>query len=118
MAASMAWVSKGLRFFSPDRSRRLLLGSMRFSTAASGTSLTRTQIFKSWLLLRYGGNCCWLGVRGSMPNRPLRGHPTPLTDQSIVRAGETVGAARPLHPLGAPGHLLAVAAHDLLARPA
>jgi hypothetical protein len=30
---------------------------MRFSTAASGTSLTRTQIFKGWLLLRYGGNC-------------------------------------------------------------
>jgi hypothetical protein len=25
----------------------LLFGSMRFSTAASGTSLTRTQIFKS-----------------------------------------------------------------------
>ncbi len=46
MAASMAWVSKGLRFFSPLRSRRIVLGSMRFWTAASGTSLTRTQIFK------------------------------------------------------------------------
>src|SRR3954468_2334343 len=46
MAASMAWVSKGFRFFSPERSRRFELESMRFSTAASGTSLTRTQIFK------------------------------------------------------------------------
>src|SRR2546421_132075 len=46
MAASIAWVSKGLRFFSPERSRRLLPASMRFSTAASGTSFTRTQIFK------------------------------------------------------------------------
>src|SRR4051812_7169119 len=45
MAASMACVSKGFRFFSPERLRRPVEGSMRFSTAASGTSLTRTQIF-------------------------------------------------------------------------
>src|SRR4051794_31629223 len=49
MAASMAWVSNGFRFFSPERSRRPVDGLMRFSTAASGTSLTRTQIFTgSW----------------------------------------------------------------------
>src|SRR4051812_45117987 len=49
MAASMAWVSNGFRFFSPERSRRPVEGLMRFSTAASGTSLTRTQIFTgSW----------------------------------------------------------------------
>ena len=41
----MACVSKGLRFFSPLRSMRPVEGSMRFSTAASGTSFTRTQIF-------------------------------------------------------------------------
>ena len=46
IAASMACVSYGLRFFSPLRSMRPVDGSMRFSTAASGTSLTRTQIFK------------------------------------------------------------------------
>ena len=46
MAASMACVSNGFRFFSPERSIRMELSSMRFSTAASGTSLTRTQIFK------------------------------------------------------------------------
>jgi hypothetical protein len=46
MAASMAWVSNGFRFFSPPRSIRLVLGSILFSTAASGTSFTRTQIFK------------------------------------------------------------------------
>src|SRR5215212_10208821 len=107
MAASMAWVSNGLRFFSPDLSSRLELGSMRFSTAASGTSFTRTQIFKSWLLLCYGGYG-WLGVRGSMPDRPLRGHPTPLTDQSIARAYGAVRVARLAHALRAPGHLLAV----------
>ena len=45
MAASMAWVSNWLSVVSPERSRRLVLWSMRFSTAASGTSLTRTQIF-------------------------------------------------------------------------
>ena len=50
MAASMACVSKGLRFFSPLRSSRIVFGSMRFWTAASGTSLTRTQIFKLSLL--------------------------------------------------------------------
>ena len=50
IAASMAWVSYGLRFFSPERSIRPVEGSIRFSTAASGTSLTRTQIFKSGLL--------------------------------------------------------------------
>ena len=41
----MACVSYGLRFFSPLRSMRPVAGSMRFWTAASGTSLTRTQIF-------------------------------------------------------------------------
>src|ERR1700689_940257 len=46
IAASMACVSYGFRFFSPDRSIRPVEGSIRFSTAASGTSLTRTQIFK------------------------------------------------------------------------
>jgi hypothetical protein len=46
MAASMAWVSKGLRLFSPLRSSRMVPVSMRFCTAASGTSFTRTQIFK------------------------------------------------------------------------
>src|SRR6188508_2680866 len=52
-----------------------------------------------------------------MPDRPLRGHPTPLTDQSIVRAGGAVRpAARLVDPLGAPGHLLAVAVRQLLAR--
>ena len=45
IAASMACVSNGLRFFSPLRSMRPVEGLMRFSTAASGTSLTRTQIF-------------------------------------------------------------------------
>ena len=55
MAASMACVSKGLRFFSPVRSKRPVEGSMRFSTAASGTSLTRTQIFTNCLL--YGSMC-------------------------------------------------------------
>jgi hypothetical protein len=44
MAASMAWVSNGLRFFSPLRSRRPAEGLMRFWTAASGTYLTRKQI--------------------------------------------------------------------------
>ena len=45
MAASMAWVSNWLSVVSPERSRRLEFESMRFSTAASGTSFTRTQIF-------------------------------------------------------------------------
>ncbi len=45
MAASMAWVSYGLRFFSPLRSMRPVDGSMRFWTAASGTSFTNTAIF-------------------------------------------------------------------------
>ena len=45
IAASMACVSNGLRFFSPLRSKRPVEALMRFSTAASGTSLTRTQIF-------------------------------------------------------------------------
>jgi hypothetical protein len=45
IAASMACVSNGFRFFSPLRFKRPVEGSMRFSTAASGTSLTRTQIF-------------------------------------------------------------------------
>ena len=45
MAASMAWVSNGFKFFSPLRSRRPVEGLMRLSTAASGTSFTRTQIF-------------------------------------------------------------------------
>ena len=52
IAASMACVSNGFRFFSPLRSRRPVEASMRFSTAASGTSLTSTQIFTedtSWL---------------------------------------------------------------------
>ena len=47
IAASMPWVSNGFRFFSPERSSRLVSGSIRFWTAASGTSLTRQQIFKS-----------------------------------------------------------------------
>ena len=51
IAASMACVSYGLRFFSPLRSMRPVDGSMRFSTAASGTSLTRTQIFTAGLLV-------------------------------------------------------------------
>jgi hypothetical protein len=50
MAASMACVSYGLRFRSPLRSIRPVEGSIRFSTAASGTSFTKTQIFKSGLL--------------------------------------------------------------------
>jgi hypothetical protein len=45
IAASIACVSYGLRFFSPERSMRPVDGSIRFVTAASGTSLTRTQIF-------------------------------------------------------------------------
>ena len=45
IAASMACVSNGLRFFSPPRSSRPVEGLIRFSTAASGTSFTRTQIF-------------------------------------------------------------------------
>ena len=45
IAASMACVSNGLRFFSPLRSSRPVEGLIRFSTAASGTSFTRTQIF-------------------------------------------------------------------------
>src|SRR4051812_18562818 len=55
IAASMACVSNGLRFFSPLRSRRPVEGSIRFSTAASGTSLTRTQIFTWFTLLADGG---------------------------------------------------------------
>src|SRR4051794_31202190 len=84
MAASMAWVSKGLRFFSPDRSRRLVFGSMRFSTAASGTSLTRTQIFKTKLLRSK--------LRGFSPRRPAcvyaggaGRHSTRLTDESVAQ---------------------------------
>jgi hypothetical protein len=50
MAASIACVSKGLRFFSPLRSIRPVEASIRFSTAASGTSFTRTQIFNASLL--------------------------------------------------------------------
>ncbi len=45
IAASMACVSYGLRFFSPLRSIRPVEGSILFSTAASGTSFTRTHIF-------------------------------------------------------------------------
>ena len=48
MAASIACVSNGFRFFSPLRSMRPVDGLMRFSTAASGTSLTRTQIFTAY----------------------------------------------------------------------
>ena len=51
MAASMACVSKGFRFFSPERSKRPVERSIRFSTAASGTSFTRTQIFTERFLL-------------------------------------------------------------------
>src|SRR5688572_1530581 len=47
----MACVSNGLRFFSPLRSSRPVEGLIRFSTAASGTSLTRTQIFTWFTLL-------------------------------------------------------------------
>src|SRR5690349_5600978 len=47
IAASIAWVSNGLRFFSPLRSSLIVFGSIRFSTAASGTSFTSTQIFKA-----------------------------------------------------------------------
>ena len=50
IAASMACVSNGLRLRSPLRSMRPLEESIRFSTAASGTSLTRTQIFNVSLL--------------------------------------------------------------------
>jgi hypothetical protein len=46
---------------------------MRFSTAASGTSFTRTQIFKMLLL-------GLLAARGTGGRRML---PTPLTDESI-----------------------------------
>ncbi len=46
IAASMPWVSKGFRFFSPERSSLIVEGSIRFCTAASGTSFTRQQIFK------------------------------------------------------------------------
>ena len=54
IAASMAWVSNGLRFFSPLRSSRPVEASMRFSTAASGTSFTKTQIFT--------GDTSWSGI--------------------------------------------------------
>ena len=46
IAASMPCVSNGLRFFSPERSSRIVDASIRFCTAASGTSFTRQQIFK------------------------------------------------------------------------
>jgi hypothetical protein len=63
MAASIAWVSKGFRFLSPERSRRLEPSSMRFSTAASGTSLTRTQIFTGMLLLEFSWRAAEVGAR-------------------------------------------------------
>ncbi len=48
IAASMACVSKGLSRVSPPRSRRPVAGLMRFVTPASGTLLTRTQIFTAF----------------------------------------------------------------------
>ena len=86
MAASMAWVSNWLSVVSPDRSRRSEPGSMRFSTAASGTSLTRTQIFTD--------ASPWSPeARGSpLARRRRRMLPTPLTDESIG-VGNQHGAA-------------------------
>src|SRR5689334_20152426 len=72
IAASMACVSNGLRFFSPLRSRRPVDALMRFSTAASGTSLTRTQIFTGSLL----------------GTEIFGGHRSVLTDQSIQGFGQ------------------------------
>ena len=75
IAASIAWVSNGFRFFSPLRSSRFEFGSIRFSTAASGTSLTRTQIFTSKLLV--------LACRAGMA--PAAGILVgPLTDGSVA----------------------------------
>src|SRR3954471_10543091 len=73
MAASMAWVSNWFSVVSPERSRRLEPWSMRFSTAASGTSFTRTQIFTN--------ASPWSPCR--RPRRRRRMLPTPLTDESI-----------------------------------
>src|SRR4051794_1051275 len=84
IAASMAWVSYGLRLRSPLRSMRPVCGLIRFSTAASGTSFTRTQIFNGSLL--WDGTC-------DQNNR--------LTDQSIAcgcgRSGGGDGAADEVH---------------------
>src|SRR4051794_25774816 len=77
MAASIACVSKGLRFFSPLRSIRPVEASMRFSTAASGTSLTRTQIFNSGASSETG-KCVF--AMGSAADD------TALTDQPIALA--------------------------------
>src|ERR687894_361579 len=71
IAASIACVSYGFRFFSPERSSRPVEGSIRFSTAASGTSFTRTQIFTSGLLQP---NACSVIVSG-------------LTDESVLTDG-------------------------------
>jgi hypothetical protein len=66
IAASMPWVSKGFRFFSPERSSRIVEESIRFCTAASGTSFTRQQIFKC--VPPWG----WVGERaaGNLSDRP------------------------------------------------
>src|SRR4051812_39940680 len=71
MAASMACVSYGLRFFSPLRSIRPVCGLIRFSTAASGTSFTRTQIFTWNGLLWANERSRWYPIDSSV-NRVVR----------------------------------------------
>src|SRR4051794_26540147 len=95
MAASMACVSYGLRFFSPLRSRRPEDGLIRLVTAASGTSLTRTQIFMAspWA----NGRCGTLPgslTRKSTNRLPGDGAPDELDDVLRRRAGrEDLGDA-------------------------
>ena len=86
IAASMACVSNGFRFFSPQRSRRPVERSIRFSTAASGTSFTRTQIFTEGFLLT--------GVsRLRVPESVFVWYS--LTDESIYRVAR-VAAPEPM----------------------
>src|SRR6478735_10661969 len=88
IAASMACVSKGLSRVSPPRSRRPVEGLMRFTTPASGTLLTRTQIFTGSLLVP----------------RQTFAHPSALTDESIAsgQLQEPVHDLRPQLARGRP----------------
>src|SRR5450432_1409055 len=69
-------------------------GSMRFSTAASGTSLTRTQIFKCGLLSGVlSGDSGRAGSAHGCVAVKVCGNTTALTDESIGDLDRISGTA-------------------------
>src|SRR3954447_20940591 len=69
-ASSSACESYGFIVFSPERSSRLLPGSIRLGAVASGTSLTHTAIFNAALLVAPCGRTLPAPTAGGYPPAP------------------------------------------------